>query len=122
MKWPWGPPVRNIALGLPEDIAAEVRRVGPRGEDGVLGSGAADGGVGPVAGTDDSIIGQDVELAHNGVDLLPQILGRVAMPWATGEQGVAGYQVAPVREAEAARGVARGVEYPPEQPADGYLR
>ena len=60
------------------------------GEDGVLPSGAADGGIVAVPGVDDGVIRQREEPLHNRLYLLLQVLRTVAVAGAAREEGVAG--------------------------------
>ena len=89
-----------------------------RGEDGVLGLALADGGRGAVAGVDDGLVGQVVEMGDDRGDLLLEELVRLRAAWATGEEGVADEGVLPVDVGGAARGMPGDADRAEGQAAD----
>src|SRR3990170_4706097 len=106
---------------LPRHVAAEVRRVCPRGERRVLLAGAADGGALAVAGQDQRVVGESVQPLLDRGDGLLQLPGAVRVAGATGKERIAAYQVPPHQEAAAPRRVSRRVDYRDAVPAGGDL-
>jgi len=110
-------------------FAVETWGVGAGGEGGVFALGAADGGVGAVAGEDEGVVGEGIEAAGDGGDTLLEVGGGLGAAGAAGEEDVAGEKDAAdpstrLRTGEvarAARGVAGRVEGPDRASADGDL-
>ena len=113
--------VPRMGLCFPKDIATEVGRMLSRGEGGIFALGVGDGGVGPVAGEDEGVVGERVEALGDGCNALLEVGGRLGAAGAAGEEDVAREEDAARQIAGAAGGMAGRVQGADRACADGDL-